>query len=82
MAARNEHRTSAVSFFIILWMVYLNVFFQLHNYFIELIMIQGNRMAMTGNDDQQFDQRESPPGLAEIKIREDALANRFYCFQT
>jgi hypothetical protein len=34
-----------------------------------------------GNDDQQLDQGESPPGLPEIRIREDALANRFAAFK-
>jgi hypothetical protein len=34
-----------------------------------------------GNDDQQLDQRESPPGWAETRIREDALANRFAAFK-
>jgi hypothetical protein len=59
----------------------LNVFFQLHNYFIEFNHGPGQPNGDDGNDDQQFDQRESPPGLAEIKIREDALANRFAAFK-
>jgi hypothetical protein len=59
----------------------LNVFFQLHNYFIEFNHGPGQPNGDDGNDDQQFDQRERPPGLAEIKIREDALANRFAAFK-
>jgi hypothetical protein len=34
-----------------------------------------------GDNHEQFDQSESPPGLAEIKIREDFFANRFAAFK-
>jgi hypothetical protein len=59
----------------------LNVFFQLRNYFIGFNQGPGQPNGDDGNDDQQFDQRVSPPGLAEIKIREDFFANRFAAFK-
>jgi hypothetical protein len=59
----------------------LSVFFRLRDFFIKVNHGSRQQNGDDGNDDQQFDQRESAPGLPEIKIREDALANRFAAFK-
>jgi hypothetical protein len=59
----------------------LSVFFQLRDYFVKFNHGPGQQNGDDGDDDQQLDQSESPPGLAEIKIREDFFANRFAAFK-
>jgi hypothetical protein len=62
-------------------MVLFECFFQLRDYFVKFNHGPGHQKGDDGDDDRQFDHRERPPGLPEIKIREDTFANRFAAFK-